>query len=205
MNKKIKNNKIIITIVLILLLITATIGLSYSIFYYKGIGTQKNTISTRTIKCLFNEGIPISIDSAMPISDEVGKKLSVQADENSEFGYKQGYYDTTLSCECKGTCKGTYELYLTNSNTTEDLKIDDEYIKVYVTDGSEIEKELTGVTSFNNLNSSLNNSRAKEIYKGTFSESFSQKIRLRMWIANEYKVSDKSYTFKAKLNAKVSE
>lgn len=203
MNKKNSNNKLILTIILTLMLITIVIGLSYAIFFFRGEGTKSNTISTRTIKCLFNEGLPINIAAAFPINDEVGKKLSTQIEAQNNQGYQQGFYDANLSCECKGTCKGFYELYLTK--TTESSDLEDEYIKVYVTDGNEIEKELKAVTTYNKLDVSTINQQGKIIYKGSFSESFSQKIRLRMWISNDYKVSDKSYTFKAKLNANVSE
>ena len=197
---KYKNNKkSIILIVLILLIVLITVmGLSYAIFFYKKEGRVKNVIGTRAIQCTFNEGAPIYITSAFPISDEVGKKLTSGVME----GYEQGYYDVTLSCECKGTCRGNYEIYA--SNTSTNPKLNEEYVMTYVTDGKEVERELTPVTKFSDLTTS-SDEEGKVIYRGSFSESFSQKIRLRIWISEDYSIDEQSKTFKAKLNAKVNE
>lgn len=78
-------------------------------------------------------------------------------------------------------------------------------MKTYVTDGEESEKELNGVKRFSDLKTAQSDPAGVVIYKGTFSSSFSQKIRLRMWLADDYNISDDSKIFKAKLNANVSE
>lgn len=199
-NKKVPRKTIPILLI-ILVLIICVIGGTYAVFFYgyEKKGQVKNLVSTRAVNCTFNEGTPISIQSAFPISDEIGKKLTTSSIE----GYDQGYYDATLSCECKGTCKGTYEIYATNTSTKP--KLDESYVKVYVTDGEGIESQLQTVTNFNQLKTSSVDSDGKILYRGEYSSSFSRKIRLRLWISQDYPVGEKSLTFRAKLNAKVSE
>lgn len=203
MEEKKERKRIVPILLFILMLVFFVVGGTYALFYYRKGGQIKNVVSTRAINCTFNEGPPISINSAFPISDEVGKKLSAGAIN----GYDQGYYDASLNCECKGTkeenCKGIYEIYALNTSTG--MQIDEKYIKVYITDGEGTERELSGVTTFKSLANSSVNSDGKIIYRQSFINSFSQKIRLRFWISKEYPVSEKSLTFKAKLGVKVSE
>lgn len=197
-----KNQKRVIPLLFILLiLLVFVIGGTYAIFYYGYAkkGQVKNIVSTRAVNCTFNEGTPIMIQSAFPISDEIGKKLTTSAIK----GYDQGYYDATLSCECKGTCKGTYDIYATNTSTKP--KLDEKYVKVYITDGEGMERPLQALSTFSQLRSSKTDSNGKILYQGDFSSSFSRKIRLRLWISNDYPVGEESLTFRAKLNAKVSE
>lgn len=194
-----KNKKLLLIVFLLILLISAIIGMSYAIFIWSREGKVNNVISTRSIKCNFSDGPAISIKAAFPISDEVGKTLT----SDSYNGYDQGYYDSTLTCECRGTCKGTYEIYAINNST--EPKLNAQYVKTYVTDGEESEKELNGVKRFSDLKTAQSDPAGVVIYKGTFSSSFSQKIRLRMWLADDYNISDDSKIFKAKLNANVSE
>lgn len=194
-----KDKKIYFIIFLLILLIASVVGISYAIFIWSREGKVNNVISTQSIKCNFSEGPGISIKSAFPISDEVGKTLS----SDSLNGYEQGYYDSTLSCKCNGICKGTYEVYAINNS--EDPKLNSKYVKVYVTDGEEIEKELSGVKRFSDLTVARSDPAGMVIYKGSFSKSFSQKFRIRMWVADDYTVSDDSKTFKVKLNAKVNQ
>lgn len=198
-----RKKRIIPILLFILVLIVVVVGGTYAIFFYGKSGDTRNVISTRAINCTFNEGPLISIRSAFPISDEVGKKLSA----GSIDGYDQGYYDATLSCECKGTkdsnCRGSYEIYAINTSTG--AKIDEQYIKVYITDGEQTEQTLGGVTTFKSLTDSSVNSNGKLIYRNSFTNSFSQKIRLRFWISKDYPVSEESLTFKAKLGVEVSE
>ncbi len=200
--EKNKNIKLLVSLLLVFVLIFIIIGASYAAFYYKKEGKIRNVISTRSVQCTFNEGTPIYIKSAFPISDEVGKILMT----DTATGYEQGYYDATISCECKGSCRGNYEIYLTdttNKDSTID-KIDDKYIKTYVTNGNELEQVLSPVKTLDQLETATTNDD-KVIYKGDFAGTFSQKIRLRLWIGEDYPVGEKVQTFKAKINAKISE
>lgn len=203
MEEKKERKKIVPILLFILMLILIIVGGTYAVFFYGKSGETRNVISTRAISCAFNEGPLISIKSAFPISDEVGKKLSAGAID----GYDQGYYDATLSCECKGTkeenCRGAYEIYALNTSTG--AQIDERYIKVYITDGEGTERALSGVTTFKSLADSSANPNGKLIYRQSFTKSFSQRVRLRFWISKDYPVSEESLTFKAKLGVKVSE
>lgn len=195
---KTKRN-VILPIVLVLVLIVAVVGVSYSIFNWSSQGTKENVITTGSMECTFNEGTPISITAAHPITDDTGKVLSAGAID----GYTQGYYDATLSCTCNGACKGDYEIYAQNTSD-EANALDPQFVKTYVTDGSETETALDGVTAFSSLANATANAEDKVIHADNFDSSFTQKIRLRLWVSDQYVVTNQSANFKAKLHVKVN-
>ncbi len=197
-NSKNKKNTIL-AVLLAVVLVVAVAGVSYAIFNWSGAGQKSNVITTGSIECSFNEGTPISLTAAHPITDNVGKTLTA----GSVDGYTQGYYDATLSCTCVGTCSGDYEIYANNTSDTSNV-LSQEYVKTYVTDGAETETELNGVTTFESLETAASDASAKKIYSGTFDKTFTQKIRLRLWVSDRYTVTSTSNVFKAKLNAKVN-
>ena len=183
-NSKNKKNTIL-AVLLAVVLVVAVAGVSYAIFNWSGSGQKSNVITTGSIECSFNEGTPISLTAG------------------SVDGYTQGYYDATLSCTCVGTCSGDYEIYANNTSDTSNV-LSQEYVKTYVTDGAETETELNGVTTFESLETATSDVSAKKIYSGTFDKTFTQKIRLRLWVSDRYTVTSTSNVFKAKLNAKVN-
>lgn len=195
--KKTKN--VVLPIVLVLVLVVLVVGVSYAIFNWSQQGTKTNVITTGSITCTFTEGSPIAITAAHPITDEAGKTLAA----GSIAGYTQGFYDTTLSCTCNGTCSGDYEIYASNTSDATNA-LDEQYVKTYVTDGAETETTLNGVSTFASLETAQSDASAKEIYSGTFSSSFTKKVRLRLWVSDQYTVTGQSSNFKAKLNAKVN-
>lgn len=199
MKKNKTTKKQIFIVILISILMIMVIGSSYSIFYYQREGNTSNVIGTKAITCSFNEETPISITSALPISDEIGKKLT-----SGIFpGYDQGYYDVSLSCDCQGPCNGVYEIYALN--LSDEPKLDPKYVKVYVTDGEEVETEVLPVTKFHELKESSIEKDSKIIYRGEFSKDFSKKFRLRLWVSEEYEIDNIERNFKTKLNAKINE
>ena len=68
-------NKVILSILGILMLVVVTVGVTYAVFTYTKLGTTENTVTAGTLKFLYTEntgvGRGINISEAFPVSDEV--------------------------------------------------------------------------------------------------------------------------------------
>ena len=83
--KQKKKNKEIITVGLVLLLVIVIVGVSYAAFTFSKTGVTENAITTSAVTMIYTEGDnQISINNAVPITEEVGKTLS---DENYVFDF----------------------------------------------------------------------------------------------------------------------
>jgi len=101
--------EIIISIIAILILIVAVVGITYAVFTYTGVGTKENKISTGELSFSYYEATNgISIVNAEPIDDSLGKVLA-QRDEDS--GVQNGYFDFTISNNLSGEGAIHYEVY----------------------------------------------------------------------------------------------
>ena len=192
-NKSSKNIKIILSIVLILLLMISVVGITYAIFTYSKEGEVKNTVRTGNLTFSYVEtSSGISIENAMPISDEVGKKL-----DSSE----NGYFDFNVSCKIAGTSIIQYEVYAKKQEVKNE--IEEKNVKIYLTDGTS-DQPLSGydveVPTYNSLKNSLSDQEGKQLYYGSFTSSGVQKFRLRMWLKEEYNVPATGEQFKIKVN-----
>ncbi len=210
-----QKNGIILTIVLLLILIVAVVGVTYAAFTWNQAGTKTNTITTGSIECTFTEASPINITAAHPISDNTGKTLAA----GTIAGYTQGYSDAVLSCECSGeSCSGNYELYVTDKTASNNLSLD--YVKVYLTDGNDGSETAIGdfgatpTPVFSGLTASTVDG-AKKLDSGslTFADddsdgvmTASKKWRLRVWVSDQYTVpnSTTAANFSALVKAKVT-
>ncbi len=207
-NEKIQENKkksgvmrsLALTLVLLLVLVVAVVGVTYAVFTWSATSLNRanNIISTGAIDCSINEGSPISLNAAHPISDAQGKILT----NNSIAGYTQGYYDVIIACTCAGnSCSGTYDISLENVSSGNVL--DEQYVNTYLTDGAVgTETELAAVRTFNSLDTDVNGN--KSLYRGSFTGSFSETYRLRVWLDESYVVSGTSSEFKALVNVDIS-
>ena len=137
-----KNKKMLI-ISAIVATILITLGVTYAFFRYSDSGVMQNSVQAGTIKFIYNEsnreGNGISLEEALPMSDEVGKTQ-----------------DTYFDFSVKGTTN-TFELpyEITLRKTTSSDSIDNA-VKMYLTEivgGIETEKVLT---MYNSLGYSSN-------------------------------------------------
>lgn len=188
-----RNKKILLSIILILLLMISVVGVTYAIFIYSKEGKVKNTVRTGDLTFSYVEtSSGISIVNAMPISDEVGKKL-----DSSE----NGYFDFNVSCKIAGTSTIQYEVYAKKQRVKN--QIEEKYVKIYLTDGTN-DKPVSGydieVPTYNSLKNALSDQEGKQLYYGNFTSSSVQKFRLRMWLKEEYNVPATSEQFKIKVN-----
>lgn len=188
-------NKVIFSIVLVILLIVLVIGVSFSIFYFKGLGQKKNTISAGELVFTYNEeNNGITLSDALPVSDDIGKKIQGNDKENK-------YFDFSVSCKMSGSQNIQYEVYATKINVGNEL--DSKYVKMYLTDSTS-DIPLNGYTGVVPLYSELKDSSiandSKQLYVGEFHNTGTQSFRLRMWLSDAYQITSDAKEFKIKVN-----
>ena len=195
--KEKKYEKFILSGALILLLIVSVVGITYAVFSYQREGEKNNVITTGSIIFTYTETTNgINLQNAMPTSDEIGKKL--ERSENNE-----GYFDFNVSCSLAGTSRINYEVYATKLNVENPLS--EEYVKMYLTDGTTDQPILgydNDVPTYYSLKDSTVASGSKTLYTGSFTNSGVQSFRLRMWLSDQYTLTNQSNDFKIKVNVK---
>lgn len=193
-------------IVLFLSLVFVFAGISYAIFSYFGEGMTNNVIQTGRIVFSYSDANGgtngISIENAVPISDDLGKVLAGDGE----------YFDFTVSASTT-TTNIAYEIAVKKD---ENSTLSDEWVKVYLTtfEGNEevatdITSPETGVVTYNELANTTNNLlTGKTVYYGSVQAgevSYGRKFRLRMWVKDpnepnfDYTVLNDKY-FSLKVN-----
>ncbi len=203
MNGDGKNRReIIISVIAILILIVAVIGVTYAVFTYTGVGTKENKISTGELSFSYYEATNgISIVNAEPIADSLGKVLAQRDEEN---GIQNGYFDFTISNNITGEGAIHYEIYGVDESPIENV-IDSQYVKVYLTK-VDTEEAVVGydstVPTFASLSTAESDPNGKRLYYGSFHGTGVEKFRLRIWVSSDYTVRDVSKSFVMKVNVK---
>ena len=174
---------LVAVVVLFLSLIFIFAGISYSIFTYFGEGLTNNVIETGRIIFSYSDadggGNGISIEDAVPISDEVGKVLSGSGE----------YFDFTITASTTATDL-VYEIAALKGELS---TLADKYVKVYLTEiqgTEELGVPLTVVdnvvTTYDELAETTNSLLdGKTLYYGTVKAgevAYGKKFRLRMWV-----------------------
>lgn len=187
--------KLMLSCIFIVLLFILVIGTTYALFSYTKEGKIENTISTGSITFSYTESSNgILLQNAMPVSDEVGKKLDISQKNN-------GYFDFNVSSTISGTSKINYEIYATKISV--DNELNEKYVKIYLTDGltdNAISGYDSDIPTYYSLKESALEKNAKSLYYGTFNNTGIQYFRLRMWISDKYDIKDVSENFKIKVN-----
>ena len=113
------NNKktLILSIIGILVLVIAVVGVSFAMYSFTGTGTKQNVITTGTVTMSFNPDNNFTVSNKYPMSDAKG---IAQTDSRATFGVNAVW----------GTSKMTikYDLGITNIDAGDTLTAD--YIKV---------------------------------------------------------------------------
>jgi len=121
--KKMKKGKIILPIVMLLLLIVATIGVTFAAFTFSREGQVENIIESSTIMLTYTEGkTGIILNEAYPMSDERGKILT---GENNVFDF------TVTATLGKSNVIG-YEVTAIKTPITDMTPLEDNEIKLYL-------------------------------------------------------------------------
>lgn len=194
MEKKRRIIEIVGSLILLLVLVLMVVGVSYAVWNQTFEGNKTNSITTGYISFNYTEGASnvINITDALPTSDDVGKKLSGGTNQ----------FDFTVSANFSGVNKLHYEVFATPVSSTLDTK----YIKVYLTDDKD--EPMLGykdkVPVYSELNNSTTNG-SKVLYNGVLdSNKKSQALRLRVWIADDYKMTEEAKKFSFKVSVEAS-
>lgn len=181
MNNMNKKKTMLLTLVSILTLTLITLGVSLAFFNYMKKGTTENSVKTGTITFLYTEvdakGAGISIEDALPMTDEQGK---AQTGNGNVFNFKV----------TSTTTKDVSIPYEVTARQSKDSTLDNKMVRIYLTevDGN-TEKQLL-LDNYNNLNqTSQSLVKAgvieKTIYTDTVpasSTNYEKNFRLRMWV-----------------------
>lgn len=184
------NNKknLIISIVLVLLIMLVTIGVSFAIFSYAGQGNIENIITVGNLKFLYTEvdgaGNGISIKNALPIPDTQGKNL---VSSTEVFNFK-------VEADTAGTALLNYEVTVNKVNTS---TLDENIVKIYVTDdGADAPLTVPAgkVATYKELvETNIANASGKVVYRGTVpsnTSNYLKEFQLRMWIDENANFAD---------------
>ncbi len=110
-----KDKKIIILIVLILISIIALIGSSYALLT-KSFKSEKLSMQVGTLKVDFTEGNAITMDNAMPMTDENGMNTTPYTFTITNSGTIDSYYTISNEEDTNNTLDTTYLKYKLVSN-----------------------------------------------------------------------------------------
>jgi len=118
-----KKNKWILSMMIILLLIMATIGVTFAAFTFSKEGTVENTLETGTVTLTYTEGkTGILLNEAYPMSDDKGKVLK---GENNVF-------DFTVQANLSRTMSIGYEVTVVKIPIIDITPLEDDEVKLYL-------------------------------------------------------------------------
>lgn len=139
------------------------------------------------------------MDSSMPITDTVGKKLSFTPNQ-----VKHGYSEFSISANMEGIDKIHYEIYAKNIGVSTELPTD--YVKLYLTNADN-DQPLEGfdnfVPTYRDLKVAVSDPAGKKIYSGILEKGEIKNFRLRMWLADTYPITAEVRNFGILLYVKV--
>ena len=188
------SKQVLLSVLGVAILVVAVVGVSFAAFSYSKTGEKVNTITTGTITMSYSETTNgINLTNALPMSDGVGMTLSE----------KNQYFDFTVSATISGNTTINYAVTATKEL---DSTIPDTGVKVYLTDmDGDADAQILAPTKVSALQKTTSDvsGAADDRYKltsDTFSASSSHAYRLRMWVADDYRVSGDTQTFKLRVN-----
>lgn len=198
-----ESKQIILSIVGISILIIAFVGVSYAAYNSFISDSNSNMISTGTISLSFNnQSKSVSMNSMMPMSDEVGKNLT--GDGN--------VYDFVVRTNLAPHTTLNYEISAEKVKTDTEMLSDDS-VKLYLQKydlNQYVDTPITSIPQYFNAlteDSFLGSKKGTMIlYSGTFSNTsdeakdLSENFRLRMWVDQNTIIDSVSRNFNIKLN-----
>lgn len=209
-NKQSNSSKFILfSIILVTILVIMVIGLSFAVFKSAessgelgghnndgGNGSNSNKALTAISMTYTEDTNGISIQDALPISDEVGKALSGKGE----------YFDFTISTKVSEGSSVTYEIAAIKDKES---TIDNDSVKLY------LEKQVSGSyeqvvepTVFEPVEKTSKIGSPKNsmvLYKVKRKKTGTDNYRLRMWLKEDTNVEmDQIYTVKINVYGKAS-
>ncbi len=188
------HGSLIISLLALLILLVAVIGISFATITFTNDKSGSNTLNTGKLTMTYTENTNgISIVNAVPISDDIGKKLNG----------KDEYFDFTVGTIIKGTATVLYEISAEKDiNST--LKNDEVKLylekKVGATYESVIDPQVfTPLEKKTDWNTPKGNML---LTTGKSSKTENIQYRLRMWVKKDTVLTDKSKTFIVRVQVK---
>ena len=179
-----KKKELIISIVAIVVLVLAIVGVSFAAFNYSRTGSTVNAITTGAISMTYTEtSNVINIDGALPTTDATGM-VRLKAGE---------YFDFSISSTIQGTVNINYEISAKDITVVGDnqQKIDGSHIKLYLTklNGSEEEALMSPKTYQEEISANDYTGRPSgemSLYQSNMTSSETNNYRLRMYVDEAY-------------------
>ena len=185
--------KVGLTVVSLILLLIIVIGASYAAFSYSKKGSVLNTITTGSITMTYNEAENgINLSEAMPISDIEGKNLVAEGQ----------VFEFTVGTNISGNKIIAYEVTAEKDNTS---TLADSDVRIYLeksTDRTTYESvyEPTGYIPLETYDTIGAKQGEMVLETSTLSNDTTYYYKLKMWIAESYKLDEENKSFKIKIN-----
>ena len=180
-----KKKELIISIVAIVVLVLAIVGVSFAAFNYSRTGEKVNTITSGAISMQYTEtDNVIQIDKALPTTDATG---TVRLKEGE-------YFDFSVSGTIQGTANINWEI-AAEDITTAERKIDGSNIKLYLTEVNDSQETEVMAPKVYSEEASANDYTGRSagqmsLYATTTNTSFTKNYRLRMYVDENYNPQD---------------
>lgn len=184
-----ESKELLLSVFGVAILILVISGITYAIFRYTSNSKTVNFISTGAIDMSYIESTTnvITINDAIPISDNVGK-------------LQNEYFDFTLSSTISGVINVSYEIRASKIETLDELK--PEQVKVYLEkqEGGEY-VEVLEPTLFNE-----SDEKGMLLYSDSFinkenkTTKFIDNYRFRIWIDENQEIEEYAKNFKIKID-----
>ena len=177
MNSK---KKTIIISIIILLVLSAAIGISYAYWALNLNQDSKNVVSTKCLNISFTEGDAINLQKTYPMEDEEGKKLTP--------------YTFNLKNECND--KANYQI---NLETLTGSTLDINYVKVKLNNSISILGSNTAVTK--TLDNAID---SRMLETGTLNVKETKTFNLNLWLSNDAPNETMNKSFEGKITVTAS-
>lgn len=189
------SKQVLLSVLGVAILVVAVVGVSFAAFSFSKTGNVTNTITTGTISMSYSEpDNGITLTNALPMNDETGKALE---GTNNTF-------DFTVTATISGSGETTIN-YAITAVTTPATSLNDDYVKVYLTDMDASDTEILEPTVVSSLGKTTSDASGAPngqyiLESGTFKSTTTKNYRLRMWVADNFSVGQSSETYTLKVN-----
>lgn len=171
--------------VFIVLLFVVVILLSLFIIIF----FSKEKYNYDLIQVDYKTSTKIEIKNKLPVSDSIGKTYTGKGTSDGILDYVE------LSLTNPNHVSISYDIYITEDTSNDSSRIKGNYIKLFLTDGSEVPFE--GFTSrkiptFADLSVLNDKPGSKLLYRGYLNPEEVKIVKLRVWLSDSYSISASS-------------
>lgn len=135
--------------------------------------------------------VVLKVDNALPLSDELGIKKTSGDSGVVNFSLKSSHMNKKSS---------KYEIYVKQINSSN--SINSNYIKLYLSE-DRTNRPLTGSLVYSDLKVSSADTKSRRLYVGTIKKNEIINFNLKMWLSDNYTVSNESRFFEIVLGVDV--